>query len=322
MVFILAVAGGAGFLSLKCGCLPKEDAGQIVIEILDSPTPAEMKAHVRRITSGEVIRRAARNAGGDLPDKVRGEMQDRMHRNVEVSSEGPFITITAYDDRGSPAEMANAVATSYQEDLISETVEPRRRVAQNSMGQITLNEAATEKARLEWLELAKRHKFTPDGTSPAETVAGREIATRLAKAKVDHALAKQAETGSEGPDLELAQDKTKGIALEVTTLEAALKQHEENITHRVQSRSEMDTAKAKYERLLKLLNNLKEERMEQNVKDGVVIRPLRVMDEARPVRVTDRRIRKYVQFGVKASAVLVASFLLCALAGRLCRRGP
>lgn len=382
MVFILTVACAAGILALRCGCLPKEDAGQTVIEILDSPAPAEMKAHVNRITSGDVLKDVAKYVSGSMPAKLRDEMTNRLRRNLEVSADGPFITITVYEDRRSPVEMSGAVATSYEEDLIKEFQIRRQLVIQNLAAHITQEEGEVEKARLAWLDFMKKYEFIPDGTSPVDTIAVSEIAARLATARLELAMAGQRAAALQDSDLEKAltaaaalpgekgvsfrdelavfsqlkaaaaapgappaaasklkaqrdqateavghaivslQSEVRLHSLEISTLETALKQHEQNLRSHQMRRSEMDTAKEKYERQLKLLNGLKEESMDLAVKNGVRLRPVRVVEEAHPAKVPDRRIRKFVRLGVIASATLLAASLLSAFASRLCRHGP
>jgi hypothetical protein len=325
MVFILTVACAAGLVGLRCGCLPKEDAGQTVIEIMDAPTPAEMKAHVTRVLSGEISKRAVKLAFNQSdPEGVQQEREERLRENLEASATGPFITITTFDKQRSSAEMANVVARAYEEYLINGIEESSRRFRQALMAQITLEESATEKARLEWLDLTRRHGFTPDGKSLSDAAVAKETATRLAKARADLIILESRAAGLKDDDPAKASAATDVQALRDTIKQftAATAEMDAAAFSREQNRAEVDIAKEKYERLRNHLSRMKQENLDRNLKESVVLMPVRVIEEARPVKVPDRRIRKFVRFGVIVSAALIVALLLSAAARRLCRRGP
>jgi hypothetical protein len=327
MVFLLALACGAGLFVLRSDLLPKKDAGRAVIEIMDSPTAAEMKAHVRRITSAEVLKLALKNpnpANQLEPPGVPEERVNLLTENVAASANGPFITITVYGSEQSPAAMAEAVARAYSAYLIETVNEDRRRYHQALIANINLAVAETEKARLEWMDLAKKHGAAPDGKAHSEAAVEKELASRLAKARADLVMI-EARTGLLKED-----DPNKSAAVtEVETMRAVIEQLKSAAARAVTDsiaaeyrRAEADNAKANYDRQRQHLEGMRTDDIKRKLKESVVLMPTRIVEEAAPVQAPDRRIRKHVQAGVVVAGALMAAFLLAALASRLVRRRP
>src|SRR6185295_9906665 len=112
-VFMLGVAVAGGLVVLRTGwLLPTDQAGRAVVEIMGSPTRDQMKAHEKRITSGEILKRAFKNL--NLPNGAGKE--------VEAKASGPFITITVRTDNDvrEAVSIAGVVANAYDEDLQSQ----------------------------------------------------------------------------------------------------------------------------------------------------------------------------------------------------------
>jgi hypothetical protein len=155
--------------------LPKERAGRTVLEIMGTPDKQQMKAHVTRILSGDILKRAFASAKG----------VEQLRENVEVSAQGPFITITAYASDMKEAGLAAAVANSYDEDLRGQDEGVHRRANQAIEAFINIKGGETETARLNWMEIMKKYQLTADGRSLADETAASEMTSRLAKAKAD-----------------------------------------------------------------------------------------------------------------------------------------
>lgn len=323
MVFLLTVACAGGLVALRCGLLPKEDAGRVVIEILDKPTKAEMQAHAERIRSGAVLELAVKDLSGAQPRNVREDIRDRLQQNLDVTASGPFLTVTVYEKTQSPAELANAVAEAYRNDLNALADDIWKREAQNRVAQITLMELTVEKARLEWLDIMKKHDLRPEAGSVIADAAAKEIAARLAKANADLAMLESGMTGKEAADTDLVAMKSSAAVLtaQISAWQKMSKEQEAEVLSRLQRRSDMDYASERYESQRRLLHNLREEDMKRNISAGVVKRPTRIVEEARPLTVPDRRLVKFVRLGTAASSLLLVALLLTALATRLCRRG-
>lgn len=322
MVFLLTVACACGIVALRCGLLPKEDAGRVVIEILDKPTKAEMQAHSERIRSSAVLERVIKNLNAAQSPRGRDEVRDSLQGNLDVRVSGPFLTVTLYEKNQSPAEFAHGVAQAYEEDLKRETETGAKLVMQMLASQITINEASTEKARLEWLDIMKKHDLRPDAGSVVAEVAEKETATRLAGARADLAAMEAGMKLKDADDPGLAAMKSETAALtgQIGALENAAKEQHVELLSRLQRRSDMDYARDRYDSQLRLLSNLREEYANRTIRANVVLRPTRIVEEARTVEVPDRRLVKFVRLGTAGSAVLLAALLLTALATRLCRR--
>jgi hypothetical protein len=327
VVFLLALACGAGLFVLRSELLPKEDAGRTVIEIMDAPTAAEMKAHVRRITSGEVLKLGLKNLNPPNQLELPGVWEERLNRltdNVVASAKGPFITITAFGSQHPPAALAHDVAQAYSEFLKDAIEQDRRRYNQALVAHINLGIAETEKARLEWIDLSRKHAVAPDGKAQGEAAYEKELASRLAKARADLVML-EARIGTLKDD---DPNKTAAVT-EVQTLRAVIEQLKSAAAQAVTDsiaaeyrRAEADYAKANYDRQRHHLEGMRNDDIKRRLKESVVLMPTRIVEEAAPVQAPDRRIRKNVKAGMVVSGVLMAAFLLAALASRLARRSP
>ena len=322
MVFLLTVACACGIVALRCGLLPKEDAGRVVMEILEKPSKEEMKAHAERIRSSAVLERVIKNLNAAQTSKGREEVRDILQQNLDVRVSGPFLTITLYEKNQSPAEFAHGVAQAYDEDLKTEEEIAYKRQAQMLASQIAVYESEAEKARLEWLDIMKKHDLRPDGESIITQAAEKETAARLAKATADLAVmeANMKRKDAADPDLATMKSETAALTAQIAALEKAAKEQHGELFSGLQRRSNMDTARDRYDKQLRFLSNLREEAMNRGVRALVVKRPTRIVEEARTIQAPDRRLVKFFRVGTAASAALLAALLLTALATRLCRR--
>ena len=322
MVFLLAIAGACGLGALYGGFLPKEDAGRAIIEILNNPSKDAMKAHAQRIRSGAVLEKVIKNLNAAQSSKGREEVRDSLQQNLDVTVSGPFLTITVYEKNQSPAEFANGVAQAYDEDLKMEEEINAKRESQNLQGQITVNESSAGKARLEWLDIMRKHDLRPDAGSIVNDAITREIATRLAKDSAELVELENRILVTDPTDPLLADKKAAAEALraQIKSWQKAAKEQDMELLSRTQRRSDMDEAKYRYDSQGSLVHKLREESMDRNISEGVVKRPTRLIEEARTVDVPDRRLVKLVGLGTAGCAVLLAALLLTALATRLCRR--
>jgi hypothetical protein len=191
LVFVLTLVGAAGALVMRTDMfLPGETAGRTVIEIMGSPAPEQMSAHGVRILSEEVQMRAFANINATRRPGVK----------VLADVKGPFIMITAYpegmqtngiDDAAAGIALARGVAMAYEEDLQNVYLGALNRTDQAIEAHINVKMAETEKARLNWMDVMKKHGVIAEGTPPADEVMGREIAARMAKARLEVALLSQ-----------------------------------------------------------------------------------------------------------------------------------
>src|SRR5688500_1178019 len=81
LVFLLTIACACGIVTLRCGLLPKENAGRVVIEILDKPTKADMKAHGARIRSGAILGQVVKNLNAAQSPRGQDEVRDHLQQN-------------------------------------------------------------------------------------------------------------------------------------------------------------------------------------------------------------------------------------------------
>jgi hypothetical protein len=324
LIFLLTLAAIGGAVALKCGCLPKEKAGRTMLEVLGSPTKEQMQAHVTRITTREVLARAARNKGADE------QWAERTREHLEVEARGPFLTLTVFNgaapppDEDTPATVANLIAHAYQDDLKEEIEQQRRLPAQARAAYLTLQESEVEKARLVWLDVMQKHGMTPDGESLPIKAALGEFASRLAKVRADmmRVEAHAAVMNDDDPAKAAAAAELKALAAEADKLKAASDDAEKQARQHQAMRSEADHAKATYERLRAQLQAMRAEDLKEKIEHSAVLRPVRVVEAAHAVNVPERGIRSFVILGIAASVALGLALLLGAVASRLCRRCP
>ncbi len=321
-VFLLTVAGACGIGALRLGLLPTEYAGRVVMEILEKPTKEEMKAHSERIRSSEVVERVIKNLNAAQSSKGREEFRDSLQQNLDVKVSGPFLTITVHEYHDSQIEMASAMAQAYDQDLKSETESGWKRVSQNLQARMPILGDDVEKARLEWLDIMQKHNLRPDGGSVVADATMKEIADRLAKDTADLVEKENYINGLDAADGELAGKKAEAAALraQITTWQKAAREHDLELLARLRRRCEMDEVKTRYDGRLRFLQGMQEEVWNQTLANGIVLRPTRIVEEARSIQTPDRRITRFVRLGTVGCAVLLAALLLTALATRLCRR--
>ena len=321
-VFLLTVAGACGLGALRLGLLPTDYAGRVVMEILDEPTKDEMKSHAERIRSAAVLDRLIKNLNAAQSSKGREEFRESLQQNLDVKVSGPFLTITVYEYVGSQTEMASAMAQAYDQDLKSETETGWKRVSQNLQARMTIMGDDVEKARLEWLDIMQKHNLRPDGASVIGDATLKEIAARLAKDTADLVEKENYINKLDAADPELAGKKADAAALraQITTWQKAAREQDLELLARLRRRCEMDEVKTRYDGRLRFLQEMQEEARSQTLTNGIVLRPTRIIEEARTIEAPDRRIVKFVRLGTAGCAVLLAALLLTALAARLCRR--
>lgn len=126
-----------------------------------------------------MLKHAIANEPDAFPDSQLAGRIARLRETLQVSTDGPFLTITVRESRASAVEMADAVAKSFADDLAKQQSDPERRTAQARAAGITAREPEAEKARLELLDLSRRYGIAPDGRSPVLEAGGRELGERL-----------------------------------------------------------------------------------------------------------------------------------------------
>ncbi len=321
-VFLLTVAGACGIGALRLGLLPTEDAGRVVMEILDEPSKDEMKSHAERIRSAAVLDLVIKNLNAAQSSRGREEFRQSLRHNLAVKVNGPFLTITVHEYQDSQIEMASAMAQAYDQDLKEETETGRKLVGQNLQARMTIMGDDVEKARLEWLDIMQKHNLRPDGGSIIGDATLKEIAARLAKDTAALVEKENYINGLDAADGELAGKKAEAAALraQITTWQKAAREQDLELLARLRRRCEMDEVKARYDGRLRFLQGMQEEARNQILTNGIVLRPTRIVEEARSIQTPDRRITRFVRLGTVGCAVLLAALLLTALATRLCRR--
>ncbi len=160
-----------------------------MLEIPGSPSAEDMRAHAFRLQSHQVLKHAISKDPEALADSQFSGRVARLRETMQVNTDGPFLTIAVKESRASAVEMADAVAKSFADDLAKQQSEPERRAAQARAARITAAEPEVEKARLELLDLSRRYGIAPDGRSPVLEAGGRELGERLARARLDLAVA-------------------------------------------------------------------------------------------------------------------------------------
>jgi hypothetical protein len=187
VVFLLVLAVAAGvYLERRWHDLPRESAGRTVLEVLDTPSAAEMKAHRRRIVSGEVLQGALRRMVGK--DSGGPEQIQQLRERTEVTVEGPFLTVTVRGRKRGLDKVAEAIASAYEEDLVQQTITARRLRSEAVQAHMTLGESDVEKARLTMLDLAKKLGLSTMGVPSSQNEEVRQLAGRAAKAQTDLVL--------------------------------------------------------------------------------------------------------------------------------------
>ena len=208
-VFLLVLAVAACvFLEKKWPNLPREYAGQVTVEVLDSPSKERMKNLGRRVLTGAVLGKALLNTGADRNMIV--EELPKLRERVNVKTAGPFLTITVYGGQRELHKMAGAIAHAFNEDLIEEVITARRLRSQAVEAHMNLFAENAERARLNLLDIMKKLRLHPDGTGAQEDAPQKGVAQRLAKVSLDLALLEEQQKLLAGEDLKLADGVVAG----------------------------------------------------------------------------------------------------------------
>jgi hypothetical protein len=319
LVFLLALVCALSFGALRW-LEPKEEAGRVVMEFLEQNSEAEMKAHAARVTTGEVLHKAIKRSGTVEP-LVMDELRARLAQHTEVSVSGPHLTITVYEHRKSPAAQAGFLAQALNEDLIDLAVDRMRRFSQNLEASINKQVVTVDKARLERNDLMRKHDLMPAKVA-AEDQQAAEFSARLAKSRADLVMLEARLKAT--PEADPAK---AALLVEQAALKAALEEYASLAAEsakeadlRLLNRSELDAAQVRYDSAVALLQKLRTELEDLRIREGVVLRPTRVVSEPRTVPVPARGAQKFLRFTAAASAVLLGALLLSAAASKLLRR--
>ncbi len=319
LVFLLALVCALSFGTLRW-LEPKEEAGRVVVEFLEQNSEAEMQAHAARVTSGEVLRRAVK-LGGTAEPQLADDAREALAKHTEVSLSGPHLTITVHEHRKSPAAQAGFLAQALHEDLIDVAMDRSRRFSQALEARINLQVVTVDKARLERNDLMRRHALMPAEVAAAEQQAA-EFSARLARSRADLVMLEARLKAT--PEADPAK---AALAVEQAALKAALEEYAalaaESVKEkdlRLLNRSELDAAQVRYDSALALLQKLRMEAEDLRIREGVVLRPTRVISEPRMVAVPARKAEKFLRFTAACSAVLLGALLLSAVAAKLLRR--
>jgi len=120
-----------------------------------------LETQFKSITSKDTLLRVVRNlnletAWGMSADEATNKLEKMIETEQERGTE--IVAIIAWSTKAAEsADIANAVRVAYEERRTTIEQERARRLAQNVASQITLQEAAVEKSRLEMIEIMKRH---------------------------------------------------------------------------------------------------------------------------------------------------------------------
>lgn len=202
-VFLLVLALAACvFLEKKWPNLPREYAGQVTVEVLDSPSKERMKNLSRRVLTGAVLGKALLNTGTDR-NMIEAELP-KLRERVNVKTAGTFLTITVYGGQRELHKMAGAIAQAFNEDLIEEVITVRKLRSQAVEVNISMFAEYAERARANLLDITKKHSLHPDGTSTQEDAPQKGVAQRLAKVSLDLALLEEQQKLLAGEDLKRA----------------------------------------------------------------------------------------------------------------------
>ncbi len=120
-----------------------------------------LETQFKTITAQETLLRVVKNINLENEwGMTAAEAAGKLERMIETEQDRgtEIVTITAWSTKASEAaDIANAVRAAYEERRKSIEEERSKRLSQNVTGQITLQDAAVEKARLEMLDIMKKH---------------------------------------------------------------------------------------------------------------------------------------------------------------------
>ncbi len=322
-----------------------------------------LETQFKTITAQETLLRVVKNLNLETDwGMTAAEAAGKLERMIETEQDRgtEIVTITAWSTKAEEAaNVANAVRAAYEERRKAIEEDRSKRLSQNVASQITLQEAAVEKARLEMLDIMKKHDIVDTiplssgtgTTSVVQTGISDMIKSKDYEAVMEQDVAKmktQLETllklegekliqgaaelgvqnstitkvypeyqndltalgsssksgfGPKHPKMMglkesirlkyeqlLAASETFKSTLKIQLdnsskmLEDARARTKGKVTDTVnerQKQSDYSTAKFRYESQLQLLNSMREHAMKQGVDQGVVKKPIEVLQEAK-----------------------------------------
>lgn len=353
-----------------------------------------LETQFKTITARDTLRRAVKNLNletewGTTEDDAAGRLERMIETEQDRGTE--IVTITAWSTKGAEAaNIANAVRAAYEERRKEIEEDRVKRLRQTMDSQITLQETAVEKARLEMLDLMKKHNIVDigglsngNGTSAVITpensvmerarqdemtlesevsklqvqldslkkLSGEQLIKGAMSLNVQDATIQQypeylkeialldslAKSGF-GPRhpkmmglkassvtkyqqmLEAAEMYKKNLDVQIANSSKMLEDARSRTGEKTQAsvedkqkQSDYATAKHRYESQLMLLNNIKEHSMKQSVDQGVVKKPIEVLEAAKEdVNPTKPNVMLLLSIGAGLGLVLglVLAFFL------------